>query len=96
MVIATILEEWTRENHRKDKYDAFLGLKWLSIKTSTALIKEVLSQNFVTNSDDVENYRRDFEDARVGYIDDTYYFLVWWFAGFLNKDGKVVTLGSLK
>ena len=96
MVIATILEEWTRENHRKDKYNAFLGLKGLSMKTSTALIKEVLSQNFVTNSDDVENYRRDFEDARVGYIDDTYYFLVWWFAGFLNKDGKVVTLGSLK
>jgi hypothetical protein len=96
MVIATILEEWTRENHRKDKYDAFLGLKWLSIKTSTALIKEVLSQNFVTDSDDIENYRRDFEDARVWYIDDTYYFLVWWFAGFLNKDGKVVTLGSMK
>ena len=95
MVIATILEEWTRENHRKDKYDAFLGLKWLSIKTSTALIKEVLSQNFITNSDEIENYRRDFEDARVGYIDDTYYFLVWWFAGFLNKDGKVATLWSM-
>jgi hypothetical protein len=31
----------------------------------------------------------------VGYIDDVYYFLVWWFAGFLNKDGKVATLGSL-
>jgi hypothetical protein len=26
--------------------------------------------------EEVENYRRDFEDARVGYIDDTYYFLV--------------------
>ena len=95
MVIAKILEEWTRENNRKEKYDAFLGLKWLSMKTSTALIKEVLSQNFITNSDEIENYRRDFEDARVGYIDDTYYFLVWWFAGFLNKDGKVATLGSL-
>ena len=96
MVIAKILEEWTRENNRKEKYDAFLGLKGLSIKTSTALIKEVLSQNFITNSEDVnKDYRRDFEDARVWYIDDVYYFLVWWFAGFLNKDGKVATLGSL-
>jgi hypothetical protein len=48
----------------------------LSLKTSTALIKEVLSQNFVTDSDEVDNYRRDFEDARVGYINDTYYFLI--------------------
>ena len=96
MVIARILEKWTRENNWNYKYDAFVGLKWLSIKTSTALIKEVLSQNFVTDSDDIDNYRRDFEDARVWYIDDTYYFLVWWFAGFLNKDGKVVTLGSMK
>ncbi len=96
MVIAKILEEWTRENNRKEKYDAFLGLKGLSMKTSTALIKEVLSQNFITNPEDVnKDYRRDFEDARVGYIDDVYYFLVWWFAGFLNKDGKVTTLGSL-
>ena len=95
MAIATILEKWTRENNWEYKYDAFLGLKGLSLKTSTALIKEVLSQNFITNSDDIENYRRDFEDARVGYIDDTYYFLVWWFVGFLNKDGKVATLGSL-
>lgn len=96
MVIAKILEEWTRENGRKEKYDAFLGLKGLSMKTSTALIKEVLSQNFITNPEDVnKDYRRDFEDARVGYIDDVYYFLVWWFAGFLNKDGKVTTLGSL-
>jgi len=31
----------------------------------------------------------------VGYIDDTYYFLVGWFVGFLNKGGKVVALGSL-
>ncbi len=96
MVIAKILEEWTRENNRKEKYDAFLGLKGLSMKTSTALIKEVLSHNFINNPEDVnKDYRRDFEDARVGYIDDVYYFLVWWFAGFLNKDGKVATLGSL-
>jgi hypothetical protein len=40
------------------------------------LIKEVLSQNFITDYDEVRNYRRDFDDARVGYIDDTYYFLV--------------------
>jgi len=95
MAIATILEEWTRENHWKDKYDAFLGLKGLSLKTSTALIKEILSQNFITDPDEIEDYRRDFEDARVGYINDTYYFLVWWFAAFLTKDGKVATLGSL-
>lgn len=96
MVIAKILEEWTRENNRKEKYDAFLGLKGLSMKTSTALIKEVLSHNFINNPEDVnKDYRRSFEDARVGYIDDTYYFLVWWFAGFLNKDGKVATLGTL-
>ena len=95
IVIAKILEKWTRDNNWNEKYDAFLGLKWLSLKTSTALIKEVLSQNFITNSDEVDDYRRDFEDARVGYIDDTYYFLVGWFAGFLNKDGNVSTLGSL-
>ena len=96
MVIAKVLEEWTRENNWEDKYDAFLWLKWLSIKTSTALSKEVLSQNFVKDNDEINNYKlRDFEDARVWYIDDIYYFLVWWFAGFLNKDGKVVTLGSL-
>jgi hypothetical protein len=51
-------------------------LKGLSLKTSTALIKEVLSQNFITDSNEIEDYRRDFGDARVGYIDDTYYFLV--------------------
>lgn len=95
MVIATILEEWTRENNWEEKYDAFVGLKWLSIKTSTALIKEVLSQSFIKDSNEVENYRRDFEDARVGYLDDTYYFLVWGFAGFLTKDGKVATLWSM-
>ena len=95
MVIVSILEEWTRENNWKYKYDAFLGLKWLSLKTSTALIKEILSQSFIANPDEVNNYRRDFEDARVGYINDTYYFLVWGFVWFLNKDGKVATLGSL-
>ncbi len=96
MVIATILEEWTRENNWNEKYDAFLWLKGLSLKTSTALIKEVLSQNFITDSDEVDDYSRDFDDARVGYIDDTYYFLIGWFVGFLNKDGNVVTLGSLQ
>ena len=95
MVIATILEEWTRENNWKEKYDAFIGLKWLSMKTSTALIKEVLSQNFITHPDEIYDYRRDFNDARVGYIDDTYYFLVAWFVWFLDKDGHVSTLGSL-
>jgi len=95
MVIATILERWTRDNNWEYKYDAFLGLKGLSLKTSTALIKEVLSQNFITDPSEVSDYRRDFDDARVGYIDDTYYFLVWWFVWFLNKDGKVATLGSL-
>jgi hypothetical protein len=40
------------------------------------LIKEVLSQNFITDSDEVDDYSRDFDDARVGYIDDTYYFLI--------------------
>ena len=95
MVIATILERWTRENNWNYKYDAFVGLKWLSIKTSTALIKEVLSRSFIKDSDDFEDYRRDFEDARVGYLDDTYYFLVWGFAGFLNKDGKVATLWAM-
>ena len=69
----------------------------MSIKTSTALIKEVLSQNFVDDTiDDNYRYRRNSYDARVWYIDDTYYFLIWGFAGFLNKDGNVVTLGSLK
>ena len=95
MVIATILERWTRENNWNYKYDAFVGLKWLSIKTSTALIKEVLSHSFIKDSKEVENYRRDFEDARVGYLDDTYYFLIGWFAGFLNKEGKVATLWAM-
>ena len=95
MVIATILERWTRENNWNYKYDTFVGLKWLSMKTSTALIKEVLSQNFA--KDDTKNsyYYRDFDDARVGYIDDVYYFLAWWLAAFLNKDGKVATLWSM-
>ena len=69
----------------------------MSIKTSTALITEVLSQNFVEwESDDNYRYRRDSYDARVWYIDDTYYYLIWGFAWFLNKDGDVVTIGSLE
>ena len=96
MVIATVLERWTRENNWNYKYDAFVGLKWLSMKTSTALIKEVLSQNFVKDNTEDFYYYRDFEDARVWYIDDVYYFLAGWFAAFLTKDGKVVTLGSME
>ena len=97
MTISTITQKWTSENNRKYKYNVFLWLKWLSIKTSTALITEVLSQNFVEwESDNNYRYRRNSYDARVWYIDDTYYFLIWGFAGFLNKDGNVVTLGSLK
>ena len=69
-----------------------MGLKWLSMSTSTALIKEVLSQNFA--DEDEDSYYRNFNMARVWYIDDVYYFLNKWFAGFLNKDGDVVTLGS--
>ena len=97
MSISTVTQEWTRDNNRNYKYDYFLWLKWLSIKTSTELIKEVLSQNFVDDTtDDNYRYRRNSYDARVWYIDDTYYFLIWGFAGFLNKDWDVVTLGSLK
>lgn len=96
MTISTITQKWTRDNSRKYKYDVFLWLKWLSIKTSTALITEVLSQNFVEwESNDNYRYRRDSYDARVWYIDDTYYYLIWGFAWFLNKDGDVVTIGSL-
>jgi hypothetical protein len=41
------------------------------------MIKEVLSQNFVKNNDEIDYYKLwDFDDARVGYIDDIYYFLV--------------------
>ena len=95
IAIRTLLQQWTNENNQNSKYDEFVWLKWLSIKTSTALIQEFLSQNFVENSEWNSYYYRDFEDARVGYIDDIYYFLDKWFAGFLNKEGKVSTLGSL-
>ena len=92
MNIRNTLEQGTRENNWKYKYDTFIGLKWLSMSTSTALIKEVLSQNFA--DEDEDSYYRNFNMARVWYIDDVYYFLNKWFAGFLNKDGDVVTLGS--
>ena len=95
IAIRTLLEQWTRENNWNYKYDEFVGLKWLSIKTSTALIKEFLSKNFVENTEWNSYYYRDFNDARVGYINDVYYFLNKWFASFLTKDGKLVTLGSM-
>ena len=95
MIIATILEEWTHKNNWEYKYDAFLWLKGLSIKTSTALIKEVLSQNFIKKTNEFDNYRWDFENARVWYTNDTYYFLIWGFAWFINKDGKVATIWTL-
>ena len=93
--IRNLIENSTRENNWNYKYDTFVGLKWLSIKTSTALIKEFLSQNFA-DKDDNSYYYRDFDDARVGYIDDIYYFLNKWFAAFLTKDGKLVNLWSMK
>ena len=97
MTISTTTQQWTRDNNRRYKYNVFLWLKWLSIKTSTALITEVLSQNFVEwESDDNYRCRRDSYDARVWYIDDTYYYLIWGFAWFLNKDWDVVTIGSLE
>ena len=92
MNIRNTIEKWTYENNWKYRYDTFMGLKWLSIKTSTALIKEVLSQNFVDGSND-KNYR-DFNNARVWYIDDVYYFLNKWFAWFLDKDGNIAAIGS--
>ena len=95
MAIRTLLQQWTRDNNRDYKYDEFVGLKWLSIKTSTALIKEFLSQNFADNSKWKSYYYRDFDDARVGYINDVYYFLNKWFAAFLTKDGKIVNLWSM-
>ena len=95
MAIRTLLQQWTRDNNRDYKYDEFVGLKWLSIKTSTALIKEFLSQNFADNSKGNSYYYRDFDDARVGYINDVYYFLNKWFAAFLTKDGKIVNLWSM-
>jgi hypothetical protein len=95
MAIRTLIEKWTNENNWNYKYDEFVGLKWLSIKTSTALIKEFLSQNFADNSKWKSYYYRDFDDARVGYINDVYYFLNKWFAAFLTKDGKIVNLWSM-
>ena len=95
MSIRTLIEKWTNDNNWKSKYDEFVGLKWLSIKTSTALIKEFLSQNFAENDKENSYYYRDFDDARVGYINDIYYFLNKWFAAFLTKDGKVVNLGNM-
>lgn len=95
MAIRTLLQQWTNENNRNSKYDEFVGLKWLSIKTSTALIKEFLSQNFAENAKWNSYYYRDFDDARVGYINDIYYFLNKWFAAFLTKDDKVVNLWSM-
>jgi hypothetical protein len=95
MTIRTLIEKWTNENNWNYKYDEFVGLKWLSIKTSTALIKEFLSQNFAENSKWNSYYYRDFNDARVGYVNDIYYFLNKWFAAFLTKDGKIVSLGNM-
>ncbi len=95
MTIRTLIEKWTNDNNWNSKYDEFVGLKWLSIKTSTALIKEFISQNFADNDKENSYYYRDFDDARVGYINDIYYFLNKWFAAFLTKDGKVVNLGSM-
>ena len=94
VTIRNTVEEWSRENNWKYKYDVFMWLKWLSIKSSTALIKEILSQNFADESDD-SYYYRDFDDARVWYINDVYYFLNKWFAWFLDKEGNNATLGSL-
>ena len=95
MTIRSMIEKWTNENDWNYKYDEFVGLKWLSIKTSTALIKEFLSQNFAENDNGKSYYYRDFDDARVGYINDIYYFLNKWFVAFLTKDGKLVNLGNM-
>lgn len=89
----TMLEEWTRENNWKYKYDTFIWLKWLSIKSSTALIKEILSENFVDFGGD-DYYYWNFDAARVGYIEDIYYFLDNWFAAFI-RNGKVATIGTI-
>ena len=88
--IRTLISKW--DKYKDDKYDEFIGLKWLSIKNSTALIKEFLSQNFATNNG---NYYWDFDNARVGYIDDVYYFLNKGFAAFLTKEWKVATLWAM-
>ena len=95
MAIRSMIEKWNNENNWNYKYDEFVGLKWLSIKTSTALIKEFLSKNFAENNKWNSYYYRDFDDARVGYINDIYYFLNKWFTAFLTKNGKLVNLGSM-
>ena len=95
MAIRTMIEKWTYDNNWNYKYDEFVGLKGLSIKSSTALIKEFLSQNFADNTKWTSYYYRDFNDARVGYINDVYYFLNKWFAAFLTKDGKITNLWSM-
>ena len=94
VTIRNTIEKWSYENNWNYKYKTFMGLKWLSIKTSTALIKEFLSQNFADENDKSYRYR-DFDDARVWYIDDIYYFLNKWFAAFLTKNGDLTTLGSV-
>ena len=91
----TLLERWSSDNNWNYKYENFVGLKWLSIKSSTALIKEFLSQNFA-NQNDNSYYYRDFSNARVWYIDDIYYFLNKGFVAFLTKDWKLSTIGSMK
>ena len=95
ILIRNLIQQWTRDNNWEYKYDEFVGLKWLSIKTSTALIKEFLSRNFAEDTKWNSYHYRDFDDARVGYINDIYYFLNKWFAAFLTKDGKVVSLGNM-
>ena len=95
IAIRNLLEQWTRDNNWNYKYDEFVWLKWLSIKASTALIKEVLSQNFAENAEWNSYYYRDFDDARVGYINDVYYFLNKWFAAFLTKEWTLTTLWAM-
>ena len=90
----TTIERWTYENNWNYKYENFVWLKWLSIKSSTALIKEFLSQNF-TDSNNNSYYYRDFDNARVWYIDDIYYFLNKGFVAFLTKDWTLSTIGSM-
>lgn len=95
IAIRTLIQQWTYENNWDYKYDEFVWLKWLSIKTSTALIREFLSKNFAENAQWHSYYYRNFDAARVGYINDIYYFLNKWFVAFLTKDWKLVTLGSM-
>lgn len=94
ITIRTTLEQWTRENNWNYKYNTFVWIKWLSIKTSTALIKEFLSQNFAdtTKSD---YYYRDFNNARVGYVNNIYYFINKWFIAFI-KWNKIATIWNIQ